>query len=429
MNPKIEEIYRQFLQQPIITTDSRKIIKGCIFFALKGENFDGNAYALQAIENGAAMAVIDNPIYLTSGCILVDDVLASLQQVANLHRKSFQIPVIGITGSNGKTTTKELISAVLGSHYTIIATQGNLNNHIGVPITLLRITKETEIAIIEMGANHQGEIAELCQIAEPTHGIITNIGKAHLGGFGGFQGVIKAKTELYSWLRNTSGLAIVNAENEILNRHISGLNCMFYGTSNINQTHAILNKNDEYLSFHWQTKIGSILVKTNLIGSYNFENALAAICIGMLFNVPEEKIKNSIQNYSPSNSRSQLIKTKNNQVVMDAYNANPTSMLAAINNFMAIKAEKKIMILGDMLELGAESEEEHNSVVEYIIQNKLENTILVGPEFYKSGNKKLKCFNDSMQAHDYLYQHPPQGYTILLKGSRGIKMEKILEAL
>ncbi len=429
MNLKTEEIYQQFLKHPEVTIDSRKISKGCIFFALKGDNFDGNDFALKALQEGASLAVIDNPQIHQTGCILVDDVLQSLQSLANHHRRTFQIPVIGITGSNGKTTTKELISSVLSSHYNITATQGNLNNHIGVPLTLLQMSNLTEIAVIEMGANHQGEIANLCAIAEPTHGIITNIGKAHLEGFGGYEGVIKAKTELYTWLKKTSGIAFINADNALLVEKSNGLDRIFYGTSENNYIHATLIQNQEYLTIDSFWEHSTYQLKTQLIGNYNFENTLAAICIGKAFEVPENKIKDSIENYTPSNSRSQLVKTNKNSVIMDAYNANPTSMQAAIRNFNNLKADKKLMILGDMLELGEESKAEHKYIIELISQFSLNNTILVGPEFCKLGDSELLCFIDSQQAHDYLKNEKPSGYTILLKGSRGIKMEKIMDVL
>lgn len=429
MNLKTEEIYSQFLKQPEVTTDSRKITNGCIFFALRGENFDGNTFASKVLAEGASMAVIDNPIFYVPGCVLVDDVLLSLQQLSNHHRKTFKIPVVGITGSNGKTTTKELISAVLGTHFNITATQGNLNNHIGVPLTLLRINEQTQIAIIEMGANHQGEIEGLCKIAEPTHGMITNIGKAHLEGFGGYEGVIKAKAELYTWLHNTSGKAFVNADNPLLVEKSKKLACIYYGTSEANFASALIIDNPEYLALEWVHNKTKHRINTHLIGSYNFENALAALCIGMQFEVPKTKIIEAIQNYIPSNSRSQLIKTDFNTIIMDAYNANPTSMQAAISNFMALHADNKLMILGDMLELGDESKTEHETIIDLLIQNSLTNTILVGPEFFKYGNKNLMCFINSEQAFDYLQQNKAKDFTILLKGSRGIKMEKILPAL
>lgn len=425
----IEPLYRQFIKHPVVTTDSRKITRDCIFFALKGDNFDGNAFANQALQEGAAMAVIDNAEYMTEGCLLVDNVLQSLQSLANYHRRKFEIPVISITGSNGKTTTKELITAVLSSHYEITATQGNLNNHIGVPLTLLGIHSKTEIAVIEMGANHQGEIKELCKIAEPTHGIITNIGKAHLGGFGGYEGVIKAKTELYSWIKSSNGTAFINADNPLLVEKSNGLNCIFYGTGENNYVQAELIPDDDYLSLKYYNDSNSTCIHTQLIGSYNFENTLAAICIGKTFQVPQAKIIASIEQYTPSNSRSQLLKTKRNTIILDAYNANPSSMQAAIRNFVRIKADKKLMILGDMLELGEESTFEHTSIVELALSHKLTNSIFVGSEFCKTKHPEMRYFANSQEAHDYLEHEQISGFTILLKGSRGIKMEKILDTL
>jgi len=429
MQISIEELYSFYLKHRIISTDSRQVLPGCLFFALKGDNFDGNKYAKIAIEAGAAYAVIDDNAYAGQQTLLVDDVLSTLQQLALMHRRKYKFPVLAITGSNGKTTTKELINAVLSQQYHVTATKGNLNNHIGVPLTLLGITDETELAIIEMGANHQGEIAQLCAIAEPTHGLITNIGKAHLGGFGGYEGVILAKGELYAWLRTSGGEAFVNAGNPLLMERSKGIERILYGTEEGIHTRGEIRGNSSTLMLDWISGNGAIVVQTNLFGNYNFENVMAAICVGTFFNVPSGKIKSAISTYTPSNSRSQTMKTVKNSIILDAYNANPTSMQVAIENFRQVKALHKMVILGDMLELGDESHAEHLAVVNLVEDSGFDQVIFVGPDFKKTVGGRFTCFTASDEAREWLLKQEIKDYTILVKGSRGIQMEKVLEAL
>ncbi len=425
----IEELYSIYLKNRIISTDSRQIIAGSLFFALKGDSFDGNKYAGIAVESGAAYAVIDNPAYTGKNTLLVNNVLDALQQLALMHRRTFNIPVIAVTGSNGKTTTKELINAVLSQQYKVTATKGNLNNHIGVPLTLLNMTDETELAIIEMGANHQLEIESYCRIAEPTHGLITNIGKAHLGGFGGYKGVIKAKTELYAWLRNSGGTVFVNADNPLLIEHTSEMKSVLYGTKEGFFTQGKAMNTASILELEWFADNYKINIQTNLVGIYNFENVLAAICIGTFFNVPADEIKSAINTYQPSNSRSQALKTDRNSIILDAYNANPTSMQLAIENFRLIDAPNKMVILGDMLELGDESPAEHQAIVKLVNESGFKSAIFVGPDFSMAAADIFQCFSNSDEAFLWLMKQQIKDFTILVKGSRGIKMEKVLEAL
>ena len=359
----------------------------------------------------------------------MNDVLEALQLLAQMHRRKFSIPVIAITGSNGKTTTKELINVVLSRQYQVTATKGNLNNHIGVPLTLLEITNETQIAIIEMGANHQGEIAQLCSLTEPTHGLITNIGKAHLGGFGGYEGVIKAKSEMYAWLRNSGAEVFVNGDNPLLTELSSGIKRTLYGKQEGNSCRGQARENNGMLEIEWISDIKTISVKTNLVGSYNFENVMAALCLGSFFNVSSDEIKTAINSYMPSNSRSQAMKTAKNSIILDAYNANPTSMQMAIENFRQVKARHKMVILGDMLELGEESFAEHLAIVNLVDTSDFDKVILVGPDFKKAAGERFHCFMTSADAYEWLITQKLKDYYILVKGSRGIKMEKVLEAL
>lgn len=424
----IQELFELYLQNPRIVTDSRKVIPGCIFAALKGESFDGNTFAATALSMGARYSLIDNPDFDSVNTLLVEDTLSALQQIASLYRKTWKFPVIGITGTNGKTTTKELITTVLSSHYKVHATQGNLNNHIGVPLTILETPIDTEIAVIEMGANHQGEIGFLCTIADPTHGLITNIGKAHLEGFGGYEGVIRAKSELYHHLRNKKGIVFVNADNPLLLDLSKGMQRVQYGSGkNVLVRGNILNANP-YLSVSAVVNSVTMDLNTKLVGMYNFENVLSAVCAGSWFEVPTQKIITSIEAYTPTNNRSQSLRTATNLIIMDAYNANPSSMKAALQNFNETNFEKKVAILGDMLELGDESEFEHKEVINLLISLNLSDVILVGPEFGKVADT-FKVFPDSSAALEWLKANPIKGCTILVKGSRGIKMEKVLEAL
>lgn len=429
MHITTQELYSIFLKHRIISTDSRQIVPGSLFFALKGDNFDGNKYAGVAVDTGAAYAVIDDADYAGANTLLVNNVLETLQQLALMHRRKFDIPVIAITGSNGKTTTKELINTVLSRRHNVTATVGNLNNHIGVPLTLLNIADETQIAIIEMGANHQLEIESYCKIAEPTHGLITNIGKAHLGGFGGYEGVIKAKTELYSWLRSSEGTVFVNSGNALLLEHTAGMKRILYGTENGIHTQGKSMNNTSTLGLTWFSGNENITIQTNLVGNYNFENAMAAICIGTFFNVPAAEIKSAISNYLPSNSRSQALHTKRNFIILDAYNANPTSMQLAIENLKQSAASQKMVLLGDMLELGDESPAEHQAIVNLVGKSGFDLAVFVGPDFTMAAAGKFRCFGNSAEAFEWLMKQQIKDFTILVKGSRGIKMEKVLEAL
>jgi UDP-N-acetylmuramoyl-tripeptide--D-alanyl-D-alanine ligase len=423
------DLYALYQEHPSIIIDSRAITPGCLFFALKGETFDGNAFAADSLAKGAAFAIIDNPAYTTTNTFLVPNVLESLQELARIHRSTLNIPVIGITGTNGKTTTKELINAVLRSQYRVLATTGNLNNHIGVPLTLLSITRNTEIAIIEMGANHPGEIAFLCEIARPGLGLITNIGKAHLEGFGGYEGVIKTKSELYQFIRRTKGKAFVNGDNSMLMQLSEGIECIHYGSSNTFQTQVRSAKSDPFLQVQWIREGEEITINTRVVGSYNLENVTAALSVATYFQIPKEKVVRAIESYQPSNNRSQEVKTASNRVILDAYNANPSSMKAALMNFAAMQADKKMLILGDMLELGTESGAEHGAIIQLIREKGFSDVILVGPEFQSVRDANLVTFPDISSATVWLRQHPVSGFTILVKGSRGIKMEKIMEAL
>lgn len=427
----IQSLYNLYLNYPVICTNSRTITPGCLFFALKGENFNGNVFAQKALDAGAAYAIIDEAEYtINEHCLLTANVLHTLQQLAVLHRKQLRIPVIGITGTNGKTTTKELIAKVLSSTYRTTATTGNLNNHIGVPLTLLSITKETEIAVVEMGANHPGEIEFLCSLASPTHGIITNIGKAHLEGFGSFEGVIKTKTELYHHLRTNEGTVFVNKDNLILINQLQGNRFITYGSLENNNCRTTFAEADPFVKLFWNTKNETIQFSTHLIGSYNFENISAAICIGNYFKVAPEKIKEAIESYYPSNNRSQVAETASNRLILDMYNANPTSMMAAIGNFSQMKAKNKILILGDMLELGKESEKEHLAIINLLKGKDFKKVILIGPVFQKvNTNKDIPAFRDADEARIYLTGYPIRSATILIKGSRGIKLEKLTDLL
>lgn len=431
----IPELYELFKQHPQVSTDTRTIDPGCIFFALKGANFNGNLYASDAIEKGAAYAVIDEAAYKGEQCILVDDVLECLQRLAWHHRQHFGsgFPVIGITGSNGKTTTKELMHAVLNSTYPTYATKGNLNNHIGVPLTLLEIDpNQHHMAIVEMGANHPGNIKELCEIADPDIGLITNIGKAHIEGFGSFEGVIKTKKELYDHLRAAECPIFINRDNELLMGISEGMQTIQYSTSDDPESEAVVRgvvaELNPFLAVKWSLDGSNYQVQTRLVGSYNLENVLAAIAVGNHFGVKPEAINAALEAYTPTNNRSQVQKTANNTLIMDAYNANPTSMTAAIHNFNSIPADKKYFILGDMLELGQESETEHQTTCDLLDSLGLHNGILVGKEFSKA-NTALKQFENTDDALSYITIHPPKGCLVLIKGSRGIRLEKTVPLL
>ena len=431
---EISELYEIYKKYPSVQTDTRKIKKGDIFFALKGPNFNGNEFVQNAIEAGASHAVIDEKKFeIPDKTILVDDVLTVLQQLANHHRRQFNnaagggIPFIAITGSNGKTTTKELIHAVLVSTYTTYTTEGNLNNHIGIPLTLLKIKEDAQMAVIEMGANHIGEIASYCEIVMPTHGLITNCGKAHLEGFGSEEGVRKAKGELFDFLRTlTHGCAFVMWDYDYLKKMskvISGV--IKYGTRGDAHVIGRVLKSDPLLEVEILQGLDEKLIKTQLVGEYNLPNVLAAVTIGKYFDVPDSKIKFAIENYTPSNSRSQLIQKGDNKIILDAYNANPSSMKLAIENFSKIPGDK-VLILGSMAELGKESEKEHQALVEQIADHKWKEVILVGNEFEKISHS-FHQFKNSEEVQNWMQQQRFKNTNILIKGSRSMQMENALK--
>ncbi len=424
-NISIKELYKIFERHPIVSTDTRNIPEGSLFFALKGANFNANEFASEAIKKGAAYSIIDDEKYYSHKCILVQDVLETLQNLANHHRKRFTIPVIGITGTNGKTTTKELTAAVLSKKYNTLFTQGNLNNHIGVPLTLLKLTKEQGIAVIEMGANHVGEIWQLSNIADPDYGIITNIGKAHLEGFGSYEGVIKAKSELYDFIEMKGGKLFVNEDDNLLMKLSGSINRITYGTSN----KPFIKGVPDHDSFLAKGKLiiegKEIEISSSLAGSYNFNNIMAAAAIGNNFGVSPEQIKAAIEEYVPSNNRSQIVKKGSNTIWVDAYNANPSSMKSAIENFGALNSPGKILILGDMFELGEVSQKEHQAIADLIEKKHKGDIYLIGKEFsnVKSTGKVFLSIEGFL---DWLSEHPFNNSVILLKGSRGMQMEKIL---
>lgn len=426
-----EQLYAVFKKYPLISTDSRQIEKDSLFFALKGENFNGNTFAKTALEKGAAFAIIDEPEYvLPEQTILVSDVLQALKDLATHHRKKLGIPILGITGTNGKTTTKELIAAVLSEKFNVGYTQGNLNNHIGVPLTLLKMNTQTEFGVVEMGANHPGEIDHLCSIADPDFGIITNVGKAHLEGFGSFEGVIRTKTELYRYLQNKDGLVFYNADNPILSEQIQpNKRKLSYGTKSAGFTGELLNS-PPFVNVKANFKKGVLYLNTKLIGEYNFENILAAACIGNYFEVDPLKIQSALKSYTPRNNRSQLIVKGNISIFLDAYNANPTSMSASIKSFMQTPAEINYLILGDMLELGDYSEFEHTNILTQLEEYSEIIVYLVGENFEKSaGNKKHNwhTFGNVQQLCDYILANPVKNGRVLIKGSRGIQLEKVMD--
>ena len=427
MNP-IETIYQHYIKAHKVSTDSRKIEKDAVFFALKGENFDANDFALQVAEAGVASLVVADRKDLPQHerILIVDDPLKTLQDLAAYHRQQSKAIVLSITGTNGKTTTKELVSAVLAKKYNIIHTMGNLNNHIGVPITLLSIHPDTEIAVVEMGANHPGEIDFLCKIADPDYGLITNIGKAHLEGFGSFEGVIKTKTELYRHIKAHGKAVFVNQGNPLLWEQSEGQERISYGNYCGAFCPVAPGACAPYLSVAWKKH----LIQTHLVGSYNFENVAAAIGVGQYFGVDESDIIEALEAYTPTNSRSQVIETQNNRVIMDAYNANPTSMRAALINFANICGENSLLILGDMRELGAASEEEHRGILALMKELGYKEAMLVGQNFCSyNENADWQTFEKVGDLCQYLESYPISGKTILVKGSNSIQLGKVLPLL
>jgi UDP-N-acetylmuramoyl-tripeptide--D-alanyl-D-alanine ligase len=423
----LNQLYSIYQQYPSVQTDTRKLRKGDLFFALKGEKFNGNAFAQQAIEGGAAYAIIDEKEFVIPGkTILVTNVLDTLQQLAHHHRQQFSIPFLAITGSNGKTTTKELIHAVLSSSYKTYTTEGNLNNHIGIPLIILKIKSDAQMAVIEMGANHIGEIASYCKIVLPTHGIITNCGKAHLEGFGGIEGVRKGKGELYDHLRANGGIAFVMNDYDYLREMSKGISKVYtYGTQDADLTGVII-RHEPFLEVKINKGADLPVLKTQMIGDYNLPNILAAVAIGNFFHVPAEKIKSAIEKYIPSNSRSQLIKKGNTTIILDAYNANPSSMKLAIENFAKMQAAKKVLLLGAMAELGMQSHQEHQSIVELIQQYNWTDVALVGGDFLTISHPFRK-FQNAEEAKHWYRQQNFDNCTLLIKGSRSMQMEKILD--
>jgi UDP-N-acetylmuramoyl-tripeptide--D-alanyl-D-alanine ligase len=434
----IETLYQHYLAHPLISTDSRKIPPGCLFFALKGERFDGNAFAPAALEAGAALAVVDDPaLDGKPGMFRVDNVLETLQQLARHHRRQFHIPVIGITGSNGKTTTKELVSAVLASHYRTHFTSGNLNNHIGVPLTLLAMPPDTEVAVIEMGANKQGDIAELAAIAEPSHGLITNIGKAHLEGFGGVEGVKLGKSELYRFLEQHGGVAFVNRDEPFLAELVRGVKKIIpygrvealTGVQGLLEIQLLAEQPFLKVAF-LDPKHEVFHIETQLIGRYNFGNIATAVALGKYFKVPPDKIVRAVAGYLPANLRSQIVRKGSNTVVLDAYNANPTSMRNALETFAQMPGSPKIAILGDMLELGDTAREEHQAILDLAREKDMDQILLVGPLFGELAlPASVRHFPDCEALKDWLKTNPPAQALVLLKGSRKIGLESGLESL
>ncbi len=432
----IEQLYKAYLASRTVTTDSRLITPGCIFFAFKGENFDGNAFVPQALEQGAALCVTSDSRHSANPrCIVVPDVLQTLQQLAAHHRRQLAIPFIGITGTNGKTTTKELVHAVLSRRYRTHATAGNFNNHLGVPLTLLAIPADTEIAIIEMGASHPGEIEALCRIADPDFGLITNVGRAHLEGFGSFEGVIQTKTELYRHLAAKHGTAFVNADNDILTAQAAqcGLTTVTYGQSDQAAIKGHLVGSEPYMKFYVEEGDNVYSIQSHLLGNYNFDNAMAATAVGRHFRVDLWDIKEAIEQYEPSNRRSQFKDTGRNALFLDCYNANPSSMKVALDNLEALAMPAKTAILGGMKELGAQSQAEHQAIADRLCTHPDIEAILVGPEFaFVHDNpfySRLLWFPDVEAAKAYLQAHPLTHRTILLKGSNSTRMWLLEEVL
>ncbi len=432
---QIEELYALFQNYPRIVTDTRKNVNNSLFFCLSGDNFNGNKFAEKAILLGAAYVIVDDRDYLKkdSRYIFMPNSLKTLQELAKFHRQKFDIPVIGITGTNGKTTTKELISAVLSEKYKTVATQGNFNNHLGVPLTLLRINQETEIAVIEMGANHPGEIASLCQIALPNYGLITNIGKAHLEGFGSLENIRKTKLALYASVKGQKGKLFVNRDDTFLMEKAEKIEHLSYGKTENAQVKASITQEFPFLSLQWRIKNEQEYkpIHSNLFGNYNFYNLLAAITTALTFKVSETQIKSGLENYFPENNRSQFLKGDKNELILDAYNANPESMKMALDNFQKDTSMNKAVILGDMFELGEYSQTEHQTVLKQVKEASFKKTILVGQEFIKfeSQYPNFHFFKDTTSLLKQLDLLSLSQLRILIKGSRGVKLEVLKDAL
>lgn len=428
---EIAELYEIYKQHPVVTTDTRNCPPNSIFFALKGANFNGNLYAETALKNGCSYAVVDEKKYAVNDRIIyVEDSLKTLQQLANYHRHKLSVPIIAITGTNGKTTTKELIAAVLGKEYNVLYTEGNLNNHIGVPLTLLRLNKQHEIAVIEMGANHVGEIKALAEIVEPQFGLITNVGEAHLEGFGSFQNIIKAKGELYDYIRSRDdGKIFIDYDNDYLRKIETDITPIYYGKEEELFISGHLLELNPYLKFQWRFLDSHYIVQTQLIGSYNMTNVLAAVAVGRYFGVRSDLICSAIEDYVPSNNRSQLKETDKNTLIIDAYNANPTSMRAALENFSSLDVSNKTLIIGEMKELGENSKTEHQKMINYIAGHKFENVYLVGDIFAQIDHNGYRYFENSTLLRDHLVNNPLHNQYILVKGSRATCLENCLDVL
>ncbi|WP_075602345.1 UDP-N-acetylmuramoyl-tripeptide--D-alanyl-D-alanine ligase [Saccharicrinis aurantiacus] len=429
----IAELHQLFLKSSGACTDTRNIIEGSMFFALKGANFDGNQFAEQAIADGAKCAIVDDEkAWGDDSVIVVDDVLKTLQNLANYHRTYLNIPIIGITGTNGKTSTKELVNAVLCKGLNVCATKGNLNNHIGVPLTLLSMDEKIEVGVVEMGANHVGEIAELCAIAQPNCGIITNVGKAHIEGFGSFEGVKKAKSELYRFIESVNGTLFVNGENQHLKSMLDvGATIISYGSVGVDNVSCKEISNHPLLSFIAKVGEKDMRLSTHLIGAYNIENVLAAISIGMYFNIDVSDIKAAIELYVPSNNRSQLIKTATNQILLDAYNANPSSMALALANFIKLDHQNKVLVIGEMKELGESSIEEHQNIIDTIIKEDFSQVFLLGTSFSQvsCSDGSFAVFSTTLDLINYLKDHPIKDSFVFIKGSRSNKLEDVVKYL
>jgi len=426
---EIKDIHRLFLECKSVSIDTRKIESNSMFVAIKGERFDANTFAKEALEKGASYVIIDNKhYYIDERTILTEDSLGTLQELSRFHREYLKLPIIALTGSNGKTTTKELVNVVLSKRYEVKATVGNLNNHIGVPLTLLSFNNETEIGIVEMGANHQKEIEFLCTIARPDFGYITNFGKAHLEGFGGFEGVIKGKSEMYAYLSDNKKIAFVNLDDAIQVEKTEGIECYTFGTKT-NETNVVIDsaKADPFVSIKTQ----GIEITSHLIGIYNANNINAAVTIGNYFKVDINAIKEAIENYTPENNRSQLLKKNTNDIILDAYNANPSSMTVALENFMQLGIPKKVAILGDMFELGDESLEEHKNIVVLALKDENTQFYFIGKDFYTNRIEKenMLFFETFDGLANELTEHKIADATVLIKGSRGMALERSLEFL
>ncbi len=424
----LAEIYQKFLACNHVVIDSRHIAPGAMFFGLQGAHFNGSRFAHHALEKGARYAVVDDPSYADHPrCLWVENSLQTLQQLAQWHRRQCNAKVLAITGSNGKTTTKELIHQILGQRYTTLATEKNYNNHIGVPLTLLQLTRNHQYAVVEMGANHPGEIGALCRVAEPDFGIITNIGKAHLEGFGSFQGVVHTKKELYDHVCAANGVIFYNSDQQLLCDLLADKNCLKYdyGTAPDAWCQGSIVDQSPFLTI----KANGMDLETCLMGDYNFENLMAGICVAKYLNIPRDALREAIENYVPDNNRSQLLHKATNEIILDAYNANPTSMQAALENFSRLERPCKVAILGDMFELGQYSQQEHHHIVRTVEQLALDQTFLIGEAFYQHASSGIKAFRQTQELIHWLKDHPLTGCTILIKGSRGMALERLIDYL